>query len=466
MTTNDPKHDPFADPTFAHVPTTPAPTPVGAPPARGPGYGALFVGGGMLLLGGAGLFGGGVLTGALLSRPMRPDSPWVPPVASIAPPPVVAVPAAPTPTPTPTPPVEVVGPQVAVTRPRIEVVFAMDTTGSMGGLLKAAKQKVWSIVDQLSTQLVIDPVSGELVRPRIALGLVAYRDQGDEYVTRSVPLTEDIDSFREALAALHAAGGGDEPEAVSDAVRAAIELSMGWSPIETPGRARVLFVLGDAPGKDTALSLWSREAFLPRERGIHVDAVLCGANAGARSWFESLVSYPGAGGTVLQVDQRPQTVALSTPHDEAIARVQRRIEATVVAYGDGRSQERTLAQWSSNGTLDAEAYATRSSAQCKTGRTYDGDLLQALDDGRVKLADVTPAQVSRQELVVNGAVSPRLVEGLRAERDAARAELTKLVTARDAWIKANPTDAASLDQQLLRTLRGHLIAAGLVRGGC
>ena len=137
-----------------------------------------------------------------------------------------------------------------------------------------------------------------------------------------------------------------------------------------------------------------------------------------------------------------------------------------MAYGDGQAQQRTLTQWSSNSSLPSDAYATRSSAQCKTGRTYDGDLLQAIDDGRVKLADVTPAQVSRQELVVNGVVSAKLVEGLRAERDAARVELAKLVAARDAWIQANPTDAASLDQQLLRTLRGHLVAAGLVRDGC
>lgn len=463
MPTSDPKHDPFADPTFAHVPLTAAPTAFAAPP-RGPSAGLIALGAGALLVGGAGLFGGGVLTGALLSRPARPDTPWVP-AASLAPPvppqtaTLTVVPVAPTPP-------AVLPPQVAVDRPRIEVVFALDTTGSMGGLLKAAKQKVWSVVDQLSGQLVLDPASGALVRPRIALGLVAYRDRGDEYVTRSVPLTEDIDAFRTELAALRAAGGGDEPEAVGDAVRAAVDPSMGWSPAGTPGRARVLLVLGDAPGKDGAMLPWTVEAFAPQERGIHVDAVLCGADPAARAWFESLVrSSPG--GTVLQVDQRPVTVAVTTPHDEAIARVQRRIEATVVAYGDGRAQERTLAQWSANPSLDAESYATRASAQCKTGRTYDGDLLQALDDGRVKLEEVTAAQVSRPDLVLErGCLTRARVDALRAERAAARAELATLVEARDAWLRANPTDASSLDQQLLRALRGHLVQAGLIRDGC
>ncbi|MBP0650674.1 hypothetical protein J8J40_26865, partial [Mycobacterium tuberculosis] len=32
---------------------------------------------------------------------------------------------------------------------RIDVVFALDTTGSMGGLLEGAKQKIWAIADTI-----------------------------------------------------------------------------------------------------------------------------------------------------------------------------------------------------------------------------------------------------------------------------------------------------------------------------
>ena len=34
-------------------------------------------------------------------------------------------------------------------KPRIEVVFVLDTTGSMGGLIEAAKQKIWAIANTL-----------------------------------------------------------------------------------------------------------------------------------------------------------------------------------------------------------------------------------------------------------------------------------------------------------------------------
>ena len=62
-------------------------------------------------------------------------------------------------------------------QPAVDVVFVLDTTGSMGGLLQAAKDKIWSIA---STMASAQPA------PTIRIGLVAYRDRGDDYVTRVV----------------------------------------------------------------------------------------------------------------------------------------------------------------------------------------------------------------------------------------------------------------------------------------
>jgi hypothetical protein len=36
-------------------------------------------------------------------------------------------------------------------RSRIDVVFVLDTTGSMGGLIQAAKEKIWSIATTLAS---------------------------------------------------------------------------------------------------------------------------------------------------------------------------------------------------------------------------------------------------------------------------------------------------------------------------
>src|SRR3954452_17304987 len=81
-------------------------------------------------------------------------------------------------------------------KPQVEVVFCLDTTGSMGGLIEAAKQKIWSISNQ---------IAGGKPTPMLKVGLVAYRDKGDAYVTKVFDLSDDLD-------AVHATLKGFRPE--------------------------------------------------------------------------------------------------------------------------------------------------------------------------------------------------------------------------------------------------------------
>jgi hypothetical protein len=56
------------------------------------------------------------------------------------------------------------------------------------------------------------------------MGLVAYRDIGDDYVTRTFDLTIDIQDLYANLLELKARGGGDWPESVNEALDVADEL--------------------------------------------------------------------------------------------------------------------------------------------------------------------------------------------------------------------------------------------------
>ena len=75
-------------------------------------------------------------------------------------------------------------------RPTLEVVFVLDTTGSMGGLLEGAKAKIWSIASRMA--------SGK-PSPHIRVGLVAFRDRGDAYITKRLDLTDDLDNVYKQL---------------------------------------------------------------------------------------------------------------------------------------------------------------------------------------------------------------------------------------------------------------------------
>src|SRR5438552_3606679 len=121
------------------------------------------------------------------------------------------------------------------TPPQVEVVFVLDTTGSMGDLLEGAKKKIWSIASEIAR--------GK-PSPRLKIGLVAYRDKGDAYVTKVTDLNENLDKIYADLLAFQAGGGGDTPENVRQGLHDAVT-KISWS--KDRATLRILFLVGDAP---------------------------------------------------------------------------------------------------------------------------------------------------------------------------------------------------------------------------
>lgn len=117
---------------------------------------------------------------------------------------------------------------------RLDLVFLIDATGSMADeidKLKATLQSITSEVAQLPS------------RPDLCLGLVAYRDKGDQFLLRSHDFTNDINAFQGVLNALRAAGGGDYPEAMGEALHETVH-QLNW---RGDGATRMVVLLADAP---------------------------------------------------------------------------------------------------------------------------------------------------------------------------------------------------------------------------
>ena len=160
---------------------------------------------------------------------------------------------------------------VAGDKPTIELVFVIDTTGSMGGLIDGAKQKIWGIVNE---------VMKSPSKPEVRMGLVAYRDHGDAYITQVLPVTRDLDKVYGTLMAYKAEGGGDTPEDVRQALADGVH-KVGWSP-RSPNIAQILFLVGDAPphddyGNEPDTIASASEAV---KAGIIVNTIQCGISTG------------------------------------------------------------------------------------------------------------------------------------------------------------------------------------------
>lgn len=115
----------------------------------------------------------------------------------------------------------------------VQIAFMVDATGSMGDELEFLKmdlKKVINEVQKTNTQL------------KISTATVFYRDEGDEYVVKHSPFTEDINQTIEFISQQRADGGGDFPEAVDKAL---VQLNqLQWQP---EARTRIAFLVLDAP---------------------------------------------------------------------------------------------------------------------------------------------------------------------------------------------------------------------------
>lgn len=162
-------------------------------------------------------------------------------------------------------------------RADLDVAFVLDTTGSMSGELQEARTRVTELAEAL-----------QAARPqeRIRFAVVAYRDQGDAYVTQVSPLSPEIEATHRFLRGLSANGGGDSPEDVIEGVRVALQ-DLDWD----PAAEKQLFLVGDAPPHtDYAdhLDLPALSA-LARDQGVVVNAIGCRSlSTDGIAWFRDL----------------------------------------------------------------------------------------------------------------------------------------------------------------------------------
>ena len=115
-----------------------------------------------------------------------------------------------------------------------DILFIVDATGSMSDELEFLKADLLNILQRAQkTEL---PIS-------IRTGALFYRDEDDDYLTRESPFTTDFTKTINFIKKQYADGGGDWPEAVHTALNKSLQ-SFDWN---TSARARLAFILLDAP---------------------------------------------------------------------------------------------------------------------------------------------------------------------------------------------------------------------------
>ncbi len=342
-----------------------------------------------------------------------------------------------------------------VARPRVELAFVLDTTGSMGGLIDSARRKIWAIANEIARA---KPT------PDLRIGLVAFRDRGDEYVTRVHDLDADLDRVYATLCAYRADGGGDGPEGVNEGLRAGVT-KLSWS--RETAVLKVLFLVGDAPphmdyAQDVPYPRTCEEA---ARAGILVNTLRCGGDPTTERVWAEIARL--AEGRYASLPQEGGATALATPYDTRLAELGASLGGTFLAYGRREARkaaedkmERSVGLVAASGAASAPAApaADRASVLGKGGRLDDADLVAAVEEGRLEVETLKDEDLPEGLRRLDAAGRREAVAKKLEERRAIRVEIGALEKKRATFVeeatrKAATAGTTTFDQEVTKILR-------------
>jgi hypothetical protein len=307
--------------------------------------------------------------------------------------------------------------------------------------------------------------------PEIRMGLVAYRDRGDEYVTQVVDLSDDLDSVYARLMDLNAAGGGDGQESVNQALYDAVH-EISWS--QGGGVYRVVFLVGDAPPHmDYQHDVkYPQTLKVANAMDIVVNTIQAGNNLPTRVTWQRIAQ---AGlGQYAQVAQDGNAIAISTPFDERLARLSRELDDTRLYYGSEEVLEKknkrleVADKLHESASLASRARRARFNSS-KSGRSNllgDSELVDDVSSGRVELNAIKKEHLPSPMRTMSPLEQRTLISETAQRREALQQEINELSVKRDGFLKQEVERSGrgkdSLDHKLYHAIREQAGHSGIL----
>ncbi|MCF6292694.1 MAG: hypothetical protein L3J04_04785 [Robiginitomaculum sp.] len=336
---------------------------------------------------------------------------------------------------------------------KVEVAFVLDTTGSMSGLIEGAKQKIWSIANEI-----IDVEEGR--QTKVSFALIGYRDRGDAYVTKSYDMTDDIHGIYGNLLQFKAKGGGDRPESVNQALYEAVN-ELSWS--SDRKTLRMVFLVGDAPPHmdyDNDIQ-YPQTTRMANERNIIINTVQAGRDSQTSRIWRTIAKL--GQGDYVAIPQDGGMQVVNSPYDQDIEVLQQRISNSTMGYGNAetrkkfRSKRDTVLGASSSVASDMAEYRLKAG---KSNQVITGvnELIEDYEDGKIKLEEIADADLPAELKELNPEQRQAKVETLVAERAQLNKKLETLVKQRETFVETKrkeieaKTEEDAFDTQIRKSI--------------
>lgn len=332
-------------------------------------------------------------------------------------------------------------------KPKIQVALLLDTSNSMDGLINQARTQLWKVVNEFAkTRL-----AGK--EPTLEVALYEYGNSGlpgaEGYIRQVVPLTGDLDKVSQELFALKTNGGSEHCGQVIDRA----DRGLAWSNAQQD--LRCIFVAGNEPFTQGPVD-YQQACKAAAEKGITVSTIFCGDhNEGIRTQWEHGARL--ADGTYLSINQEDAVVQINAPQDKELARLSAELSKTYLAYGEAERRREMLdrqQKQDANAAQSAVAAAAARAAFKASGhyRAGDWDLVDAVTEGKVKLAELKDDQLPEEVRRLPAGERGAYVEKKAAERKQLQAQIQRLTSARDKYVagekaKMAPSAAKAAEKQ-------------------
>ena len=356
---------------------------------------------------------------------------------------------------------EIVDAIVAHKRPQIEVVFVLDTTSSMSGMIQAAKENIWSIA---STMASAQPA------PEIKMGLVAFRDRGDAYVTKVFDLSDDLDGMYATLMDFKPQGGGDGPESVNQALHDAVS-KISWS--DNRSSYKAIFLVGDAPPHMD----YQNDVKFPQSiasatrKGIVVNTIQAGQDVQTTRAWRKIASL--SQGRYFNVDDEGAHVAIATPFDGEIAALSKELDETRFFYGAAEERAMSELKTAASEKLHAIASAASRAKRALFNASESGvnnfrgnkELVEDIRSGAVALDELADAELPESIRALPAPERQEEIDRQAKKREDISAKIAALAKQRQAYVEKELADvkdlADSLDHQIYETVAEQAKEKGL-----
>ncbi|HEB51684.1 MAG TPA: VWA domain-containing protein [bacterium] len=340
----------------------------------------------------------------------------------------------------------------------IDLVICLDVSGSMSGLIHAARQNLWAIVNEMAT---LRP-QPELRVALLTYGCPAYGEESG-FVRIETPLTGDLDLVSQKLFEL-GTNGGDEY--VARVVKRSLD-ALDWS--ADPQALKMIFVAGnEAATQDPefdALQLAGQAI----GKGVLVNTIYCGPQQKpeADGWRQVARRADGSFSAIEQDEQ----LVIATPFDKRLQELSTQWNATYVYYG------RQRAAWSSNqvaqdlnaAKLNSAAAAQR--CQTKGSSLYfnpQHDLVDACRQKDFELAAVKKEDLPEALRKLTVAELRAHVDKMGEKRKVLQKQIAAIGKQRDAFVAAErkrrrATGEKLFEEAMLEAVRAQAESRGFAR---